>query len=147
MSYFHFLWHSCAIRNCHQLLLYLCLRNTDSCNVEYLLNSDRIVAVKLSKVLLFGFYLSHCFRNMLPGQIRNSLWWSTVQSAVTAPFKKLLNVNNEIWSPVTFHIALGGGGGGVLYSQAKMHKNCIYSARICCCLNGFLAWIQRFDII
>lgn len=45
---------------------------------------------------------------------------------------------------ITSHISYSSGG--VLYSQAKMNKKCIYSAHICCLtsVNGFLAWIQRF---
>lgn len=68
-----FPWHTSARRNCQQLLQHLGFRDTDSCNVECLLSNDRVFAVKLSEAPLFGLYLSHCFKNMLPGQIRNSL--------------------------------------------------------------------------
>lgn len=68
-----FPWHTHARRNCQQLLQHLGFGDTDSCNVECLLSNDRVFAVKLSEAPLFGLYLSHCFKNMLPGQIRNSL--------------------------------------------------------------------------
>lgn len=90
-SYFHFLWHSDAARNYH-LAAHLCFRATDGSCVESPRTNDRLLAAKLTKVLLFGFYLQHCFKNMLPGQIRNSLWWNPQQSGKTGLLKRLLRL-------------------------------------------------------